>query len=182
MKNLSSQAHPGTIPHSPFSGKINLFANKVFLLYSSAIHSFKSKTFKPYSVWRERKRDPIFHIWTLSCGFSSIWLSFRKGFFFQVLRFFFQRHYGQKGRNFKQNPLRSYNSNLLLAYFYIACQISSAWLRKSYTISVRSHKSKGECGLFLTWKRPKKIRENGTVNQDFQNRTQTLDNARTVPK
>jgi len=89
MKNLSSQAHAGTIPHSPPSGKINLFAYKIFILYSSVIHSCKSKTFKPYSVWREGKRDWIFHIQVWPWQFFSIGSSFRKGFFFQVLRIFF---------------------------------------------------------------------------------------------
>lgn len=50
MKNLNSQAHPGIILTSPPSGKINLFSYKIFILYSSVIHSFKLKTFKAYSV------------------------------------------------------------------------------------------------------------------------------------
>lgn len=105
MKNLSSQAHPGTIPHSPPPAKINLFADKIFILYSSVIHSFRSKTFRLYSVWREGKRDPIFHIQIRPYGFFSVGSSFRKGFFFQVLRYIFFSNYimAKKAEAFQKN-------------------------------------------------------------------------------
>lgn len=99
MKNLSSQAHPGTIPHSPPSGKINLFAYKIFIF--NCYSQFQIQNIRTLICLEgKEKRSNFSHPDTTLWVFLS-WIEFQKGLFFQFLRIFY---YGQKGRNFSKKP------------------------------------------------------------------------------
>lgn len=161
MENLSSWAHPGTIPHSPSSGKITLFIKHLFYIPVLLTVSVPEHS-NPIQCGVKGKGIPFFTSRYNPVGISSMGSIFRKGFFSQVLRiFFFHWDFGQKSRNIKKNgntnktnkppsPLRSHTSNLLLAHFCIqVCQVSSAWLRKSYTISLTPPKSEENVNSFF---------------------------------
>lgn len=141
MKNLHSRAHPGIILPFPPSGKINLFAYKIFILYSSVIHSFKSKKFKPYLVWRKGESGSSFHIQIMMLRVFPLLDQVSKRVGFPHPRNFFSiRLWAKRQKPNKQTNKPLWISKLKFAHFYNACQDSSPWLRKGYTISVRSHK------------------------------------------
>lgn len=117
-------------------------------------------------------------------GFALLGQVSERAFFSRSLEYFFfsVRLWPKRQKLFKKK-LRSYNSNLLLVHFYIACQVSFCLIEKKlHNFCKIPQIARGMWTLFLTWKRSKKIRGKGTVNEDFQNCTQTLDNARTVSK
>lgn len=73
-------------------------------------------------------------------GFSSIGSSFKEGWFPHPRNFFSIRLWTKRQKLNKQTNKTLWISKLKFAHFYNAFQDSSPWLRKGYTISIRSHK------------------------------------------
>lgn len=138
MNIWSSHAHSGanlcSQPLGRNKGEL-IFLPINFLIYIHMSFTVSNTKCSNFIQFGGKEKGIQVHFQAGSCGVFSIRSSFRKGLFSRPDSngphriFIFQWHYEQKGRNLskkkKKKNSRSYNSNLLLAHFCIACLVSS---------------------------------------------------------